>query len=98
MDPSRIILGSVTTEKAERLKLARTYVLRVDQSASKIDVKNALSKYYGIEVTSIRSHRVRPKSRNMGLGRDMEKRHRSKRMIVTLDAKSPPLDLMKFSS
>jgi ribosomal protein L23 len=96
MDLSRAILGPVLTEKAERQKLARTYTLRVDQNANKIDIQNALRMYYGVEVQSIRVLRVRPKTRNVGMGKQMEKRHRSKRMIVTITKDSPTLDLVKL--
>lgn len=96
MDLSRVIIGPVVTEKAERLKLARTYVLQVALSATKVDVKNALRRFYGVDVTSVRVLRVRPKARVVGMGMEMEKRHRSKRMMVTLAKDSPSIDLVKL--
>lgn len=96
MDLSRAILGAVLTEKAERLKLAKTYVLRVDQNATKIDVKNALKKFYGVTAKKVTVLRVRPKTRAVGMGRVMEKRHRSKRMMVTLA--DGTLDLVKLKN
>jgi ribosomal protein L23 len=94
----RIILGSVFTEKAERLKTERTYVLRVHPAATKIDVKSALRTYYGVEVTSVRAQRVRPKRRLVGQGKTMTKRHAEKRMLVTLAEKSKALDLAQFKA
>lgn len=96
MELSSVIIGPVVTEKAERLKTMHTYVLKVDQNATKIDVKNALRRYYDVEVESVRVLRTRPKVRLMGQGVTLEKRHRSKRMIVRLTKKSKALDLSTF--
>lgn len=96
MHLSSVIIGPVVTEKAERLKLEGTYVIRVKPDATKIDVKNALKKYYDVEVASVRVLRTLPKRRVMGQGQVMEKRHRQKRMIVRLEKKSKPLDLTNF--
>lgn len=96
MELSSVIIGPVVTEKAERLKLEGTYVFKVDQSATKIDVKNALRRYYDVDVASVRVLRTRPKVRQLGQGSTLEKRHRSKRMIVRLSKKSKTLDLSTF--
>ena len=96
MHLSSVIIGPVVTEKAERLKTGGTYTIRVKPEATKIDVKNALRTYYDVEVDSIRVLRTVPKTRIVGQGTVMEKRHRQKRMIVRLTAKSKALDLTKF--
>ena len=96
MDLSRIIVGPVTTEKSERLKVLRTYTLLVHPAATKIDVKNALKKHYDVEVTSVRSLTTMPKHRAMGAGRMITKRPSVKRMLVTLAPKSKALDLAQF--
>lgn len=96
MELSSVIIGPVVTEKAERLKALGTHVLKVDQNATKIDVKNALRRYYDVDVASVQVLRTRPKSRVMGQGSMLEKRHRSKRMIVRLTKKSKTLDLSTF--
>jgi large subunit ribosomal protein L23 len=95
MELSNVIKGHIVTEKAERQKTsARTYTLVIDQGATKIDVKKALKKFYDVEVESVRVHLVRPKTRTFGTkGAQMEKRHRSKRAMVTLSTKSKTLDL-----
>lgn len=98
MDISRIILGPVVTEKAERLKTGRSYTLRVQNGATKIDVKAALKKFYSVDVASIRVMRTTTKTRNLGAGRVMTKRHPTKRMIVTLTEKSSALDFSKFKA
>lgn len=96
MDLSSVILGPIVTEKAEKLKQANAYVLRVHPHATKVDVKNALKRFYDTSVKSVRVLNTVPKSRHIGGNRYMEKRHRAKRMIVTLGAKSKALDLAKF--
>ncbi len=99
MDLSRIIIGPVVTEKAERLKAGeetRTYSLWVTMSATKIDVKKALKRFYDVDAATVRVMRIRPKTRPLGRGISMEKRHAGKKVMVTLAAKSKALDLAAF--
>ncbi len=96
MDLSRIIIGQVMTEKAERQKAVRSVTLRVDPAATKVDVKNALKRYFDVEATSVRVQRVGGKSRELGAGRQMQKRAPYKKMTVTLHPKSKQLDLAQF--
>lgn len=99
MDLSRVILGQVVTEKAEALKNRRVYTLHVAPVATKVDVKNALKKFYDVDVTSVRMMLVRPKTRSVSsLGTDMEKRHRAKKAFVTLAPKSKILDITSFKT
>jgi len=98
MDLTRVIIGSVMTEKSERLKNANTFTVHVRPDATKIDVKKALKKYYDVEVESIRVMRVRGKTRAVGQGKELEKRHPMKKMLVTLGKKSKALDLSSFNA
>lgn len=98
MDLSLVILGPIVTEKTERLKANRVYTLKVRANATKIDVRNALTKFYGVEVASIRVLRVPTKVRSLGAGKVMTKRHGGKRMLATLTDKSPALDFSKFKA
>jgi len=98
MDLSRVIIGPVVTEKAERQKVNRTYTLHVAHKANKIDVKNALSKYYDVEVTSVRAQRVPGKVRSSRGSGTRQKRHPMKKVMVTLSPKSKALDLAAFRS
>ena len=99
MDLSLVIIGTVVTEKSERLKAeARTHVLQVADKATKVDVKNALKKFYDIDVEQVRMLRIAPKTRQIGRRGTMEKRHRSKRALVKLTAKSKPLDIASFKT
>src|SRR3989344_2958730 len=100
MELSRVILGSLFTEKSERLKATgarHTYTLRVAHSATKIEIKQALKKFYDLEVSSVRVLWIRPKTRTLGKG-TMEKRHRTKKALVTAVAKSKALDLASFKA
>ncbi len=98
MDLSRIIIGPVVTEKAERLKAGdvHTYTLHVAPHATKIDVKNALKTFYDIDVAAVRIIKTQPKVRDLGAGRTMEKRHAFKKALVTLAKKSKALDISAF--
>ena len=100
MDLSRIILGPIMTEKAEGLKAStthRTYTLRVAAHANKVDIKTALKKFYDVDISSVRVMNARPKTRAVGKGH-MEKRHRMKKMLVTLTKDSKTLDLATFKT
>ena len=98
MEIANVIIGQVVTEKSERVKPGGTYTLQVAPQATKVDVRNALRKFYDVEVASVRVLRVGPKKRTIGRGRTMEKRHRSKRALVTLRDKSKLLDLTSFKN
>ncbi len=95
MDLSRVIIGPVVTEKAEGLKGQRTYMFKVVQDATKIDVKSALLKFYDAHAQSVRIIRVVPKFRDFR-GGVMQKRHPFKKVIVTLAPKSKSLDIASF--
>ena len=96
MNLHSVIVGPIVTEKAERQKTQGTYIIQVRPEATKIDLKNALRKFYDVEVTSVRVMRTTPKFRLIGQGSAMQKRPRTKRMIVTLGKKSKALDLSTF--
>ena len=96
MHTSSVIMGPVVTEKAERNKVQHTYTLRVQPSTTKVQLKEVLKRYYDVEVASVRVMRTVPKTRLVGQGKAMEKRHRTKRMIVRLTKKSRALDLSNF--
>lgn len=98
MELTKVILGPVVTEKAERLKAqgAHTYTMLVHPDATKIEVKNAIRRYYDVEVKKVRMIKVWAKTRVLQTGATMEKRHAAKKALVTLAPKSKPLDLASF--
>ncbi len=95
MELTRVILGNVITEKSEILKQDRTYALKVDPAATKVDIKNALHKFFNVEVTSVRVLRVGSKTRAVG-PRSIVKRRPYKKVFVTLTKNSKALDLAQF--
>lgn len=101
MDISSVILGPVVTEKAERLKARgprHTHTIRVAPWATKISVKNALELFYNVDVASVRIIHTQAKTRTLGAGGSMEKRHAGKKALVTLEKDSKPLDLAAFQT
>ncbi|MBU0766558.1 50S ribosomal protein L23 [Patescibacteria group bacterium] len=97
MDLSRVILGSIVTEKSERLKVNRTYTLKVAPDSTKIDIKAALKRYYDVNADSVRVMRVVAKNRAIR-GGTMQKRHPYKKVMVTLDKQSKTLDIANFKT
>lgn len=98
MDLSRVIVGQIVTEKTERLKGVRAYTVQVNPDATKIEIDQALRTFFGVEPTSVRVMRVRPKARLVGPNRIFTKRHRSKKAVVTLSKDSKPLDIAHFKA
>lgn len=97
MELSHVIIGPITTEKSERAKAeAKVYTLKVAPKATKVDVKNALKRFYDIDVSSVRVMRVGGKTRRFGRGNVMRKRDPFKKVMVTLGPKSKSLDLTSF--
>jgi ribosomal protein L23 len=96
MNLTEVIIGTVSTEKAERLKGNRTHMLHVHPKATKIDVSNALRKYYNVESQKVRIIKVRAKKRLIARGRFIQKRDPVKRALVTLSASSKPFDISNF--
>lgn len=100
MELSQIIIGQILTEKTERLKAGkkRTHTIHVNDRATKIDIKNALKRFYDVDAASVRIIRTVPKTRSFGRGKTMEKRHRFKKALVTLAPKSKDLDIATFKA
>jgi large subunit ribosomal protein L23 len=97
MELSQVVIGAIVTEKAERLKgVSRTYTIRVAPKSTKIDIRNALTKFYDVEVTSVRTMRMPSKTRAVGRGKVVTKRKPFKKVMVTLSKKSKPLDIANF--
>lgn len=98
MDLTQVIVGEVVTEKAEAAKAKKVHTLKVHPKATKIDVKQALRRHYGVEPADVRIMKVKPKRRLVGRGKYLQKRDQEKRAIVTLGEKSKVLDLTSLST
>jgi large subunit ribosomal protein L23 len=78
-----VIVRPIISEKAERGREAsRQYAFEVHRDATKIQVKGAVEKLFGVKVTAIRTNIARGK--NKRVGRFMGRRPNWKKAIVTL--------------
>lgn len=94
MNLSQILVRPVMTEKTVSQEINNKFSFVVHESATKVDVKNALMELYGVKVVKVNILHGLPKFR-LGKGRKpMQKRPATRRAIVTLKA-GEKLDLAK---
>ncbi len=68
LEPIKIILGVVVTEKSERLKEAdNSYILKVHPDANKFQIRQAVEQLFRVHVTDIQVMNFRGKRRRMGI-------------------------------
>lgn len=68
IDPTKIILGVIVTEKSERLKQEEgCYTLRVKRDANKIQIREAVEQMFKVHVTDVRLMNFQGKKRRMGM-------------------------------
>jgi len=68
IDPTKIILGVVVTEKSERLKADEgSYTLRVSRNANKHQIRQAVEQMFKVHVTEVRVMNFSGKKRRMGM-------------------------------
>ena len=83
MDPRRIILQPLLTEKSTKMKeAANTVAFKVDLKANKIEIKKAVQKMFDVHVETVRTTIIRGKTKRMG--RFEGKRPDWKKALVTL--------------
>lgn len=94
MNLAQILIRPVLTEKSVSRESINKYTFVVHDTATKVDVKNALLALYGAQVERVNILHTLPKYR-MGKGKNLlEKRQGDRRAIVTLKEGSK-LDLTK---
>lgn len=94
MNIAQILIKPVMTEKSVSQEVKNKFSFVVHDSATKVDVKNALMELYGVKVAKVNILHGLPKFR-LGKGRKpMQKRATTRRAIVTLKA-GEKLDLSK---
>jgi large subunit ribosomal protein L23 len=97
MNLSQILIKPVLTEKSVHQEVKNKYTFMVHEDATKVDIKNAFRSLYGVNVDKVNVLYTLPKTR-MGKGRKpMEKKHVTRRAIITLKA-GQKLDLTKGSA
>ena len=78
-----VVKRPLITEKSERgRETARQFAFEVHRDATKIQVKNAVEKLFGVHVVAVRTSISRGK--NKRVGRNMGRRPNWKKAIVTL--------------
>ena len=78
-----VVKRPLITEKAERgRETSRQYAFEVHRDATKIQVKTAVEKLFGVHVTAVRTAIARGK--NKRVGRNIGRRPNWKKAIVTL--------------
>jgi len=87
MQFTKVLIAPVVTEKSSSAQTKRKYTFRVNADATKIEIAKAVSRAYGVDVTSVNIMSVRKKERLVGRGRTITKRPASKKAIVTVKAK-----------
>lgn len=78
-----VVKRPLVTEKSERNReAAQQYAFEVHRDATKIQVKSAVEKLFGVHVTAVRTSVARGK--NKRVGRNLGRRPNWKKAIVTL--------------
>ena len=72
----------ITEKSAYQMNLENTYLFEVGLDSNKLQIKNAVERYFGVEVTDVRTLIVRGKSKRFG--RHTGKRSNWKKAYVTL--------------
>jgi large subunit ribosomal protein L23 len=77
------IIRPVITEKATKLAESQKYIFMVNPKATKIDVKQAIKEFYGVDVASVRSL-ITPAKTKIMKRMTINKRGEEKKVMVTL--------------
>ncbi len=97
MQLNQVIQSPVVTEKSTNGHADRKYTFLVHPDATKVEIAQAVSDAYGVKVDSVNVNKVLKKTRLIGRGRTMTKRHAAKKAVVTLKEKES-IDFNKFKS
>jgi large subunit ribosomal protein L23 len=87
MEITQVLLAPVVTEKSTNSQTLNKYTFMVHLKATKVDVRNAVEKAYGVKVTSVNTIPVLKKVRMAGRNRQITKRHTGRKVLVTLAPK-----------
>jgi|TARA_B110000858_G_scaffold169017_1_gene197834 large subunit ribosomal protein L23 len=84
--PSQVIVSALLTEKASLVgQSANTYVFKVTQRATKLDVKKAIEKKFNVSVTNVNLLNVKGKLKRGGKGK-LTKKSDWKKAYISLKA------------
>lgn len=79
-----IIKQPVVTEKSQLLEMKGVYTLIIDDRATKVDVRTAVERLYGVSVTKVNIINTRTKVRVNGKYGAQVKRKEKTKALVTL--------------
>lgn len=83
VEPRKIIVSVIVTEKSERLKTeAGTYTFKVARGSNKVEIRQAVEKLFKVHVTAVHTINYEGKLRRMG--RFEGRRPDWKKALVTL--------------
>ncbi len=78
----RIIIRPLVTEKAAVMQAANKYVFKVERTARKPQIKQAIKEVYGVEPLSV--HMINVEGKRLRFGRNRGRRSDYKKAIVTV--------------
>ena len=85
LEPARVILGTIVTEKSERLKANENkYTFRVATGSNKIQIRQAVERLFKVHVTDVKVMNYMGQRRRMGVF--MGRRPSWRKAVVTLKA------------
>jgi large subunit ribosomal protein L23 len=93
-DPSQILLRPIVSEKSYRLMEDGVYVFVVAPDATRIDVRHAVERTFGVRVTNVNTLNRKGKLRRNRRTNTVGKRPDTKRAVVTL-ASGDRIDLFE---
>jgi large subunit ribosomal protein L23 len=79
---SRVLIRPIMTEKTSRQEVHNQYSFLVDLKASKINIKQAIKKFYNVDAVSINTLILKGKQKRHG--RFIGKRNDKKKAIIKL--------------
>ena len=85
----RIIKKPIVSEKTSNLEMTEScYVFEVDKTATKVDIKNAVAKLYGVQVSSVNILNTREKFKFGRKGMQVKRKATKKAYVKLKDAKA----------
>ena len=97
MKLTQVLKSPIVTEKSTSAQALRKYSFLVHLNTNKVEVKHAVEEAYGVDVVEVNIIPVLKKVRLVGRGREITRRQRAKKAIVTLKNKQS-LDFNKIKT
>ncbi|MBQ7288662.1 MAG: 50S ribosomal protein L23 [Clostridia bacterium] len=88
-----IIIAPIITEKSMNTVADKKYTFKVAKNAGKVEIKKAVEELFSVEVVKVNTISVRGQMRRMG--RYQGYTSSWKKAIVTLSAKSKPIEFFE---